>query len=329
MIGTDTDAALERLLDGGRGAPPRSMPTTRCLWEALCARHRGRQAVPTGAGGRDPRRAGRRRARRGGRGGRGRRAAPHRVRDPRRRHRRRPRATRPAQRQRHVPRPRRHRRGRPRGGRRLRAHRRDPGRRPGPRGRGPHRRAQRRPGVGRRAAARPLRHRAAPDGLRASSPTSATRSTSPPPPSPRAWRWRRRRPAPTPSPSRSRRVRCWPVPTTRRPAGSVRRAGRWGSPSSSSDDLIGVFGDPARSGKSATCDLRTRKQTPLLVHARTTSAWAQISGYVGRELSDAELDEARGAPRGLRLATLRGGRSPSSTSARPAPCSTAWASRST
>lgn len=59
------------------------------------------------------------------------------------------------------------------------------------------------------------------------------------------------------------------------------------------DDLIGVFGDPARSGKSATCDLRTRKQTPLLVHARTTSAWAQISGYVGRELSEAELDEAR------------------------------------
>ncbi|MBD3927148.1 polyprenyl synthetase family protein [Nocardioides cavernae] len=60
------------------------------------------------------------------------------------------------------------------------------------------------------------------------------------------------------------------------------------------DDLIGVFGDPARSGKSATCDLRTRKQTPLLVHARTTSAWPQISAYVGRELSDAELDEARG-----------------------------------
>lgn len=59
------------------------------------------------------------------------------------------------------------------------------------------------------------------------------------------------------------------------------------------DDLIGVFGDPARSGKSATCDLRTRKQTPLLVHARTTSAWPRISGYVGRDLSDAELDEAR------------------------------------
>ena len=33
------------------------------------------------------------------------------------------------------------------------------------------------------------------------------------------------------------------------------------------DDLIGVFGDPRRTGKSATSDLRTRKQTPLLVHA--------------------------------------------------------------
>ena len=59
------------------------------------------------------------------------------------------------------------------------------------------------------------------------------------------------------------------------------------------DDLIGVFGDPARSGKSATCDLRTRKQTPLLVHARTTSAWPQLRGYLGRDLGDEELDEAR------------------------------------
>lgn len=59
------------------------------------------------------------------------------------------------------------------------------------------------------------------------------------------------------------------------------------------DDLIGVFGDPTRSGKSATCDLRTRKQTPLLVHARTTSAWLQLQGYLGRELSDEELAEAR------------------------------------
>ena len=59
------------------------------------------------------------------------------------------------------------------------------------------------------------------------------------------------------------------------------------------DDLIGVFGDPDRSGKSATCDLRTRKQTPLIVHARSTPAWDEIRGYVGRELGDDELDDVR------------------------------------
>ncbi len=59
------------------------------------------------------------------------------------------------------------------------------------------------------------------------------------------------------------------------------------------DDLIGVFGDPDRSGKSATCDLRTRKQTPLIVHARSTPQWDEISGHLGRELDDDELDEVR------------------------------------
>lgn len=59
------------------------------------------------------------------------------------------------------------------------------------------------------------------------------------------------------------------------------------------DDLIGVFGDPDRTGKSATCDLRTRKQTPLLVHARSSDQWDAIRGYVGRDLDDAELDEVR------------------------------------
>lgn len=60
------------------------------------------------------------------------------------------------------------------------------------------------------------------------------------------------------------------------------------------DDLIGVFGDPARSGKSTTCDLRTRKQTPLLVHARTTPEWERIRDHLGRELDATELDEVRG-----------------------------------
>ena len=68
------------------------------------------------------------------------------------------------------------------------------------------------------------------------------------------------------------------------------------------DDLLGVFGDPARTGKSATSDLRTRKQTPLLAHARTTADWDRIEPYVGRDLTDDELDEAR------RLLTSSGSR---------------------
>ncbi|WP_210437913.1 polyprenyl synthetase family protein [Nocardioides xinjiangensis] len=59
------------------------------------------------------------------------------------------------------------------------------------------------------------------------------------------------------------------------------------------DDLIGVFGDPASSGKSATSDLRTRKQTPLVVHARSTAEWDRIRGYLGRDLDPAELGEVR------------------------------------
>jgi geranylgeranyl diphosphate synthase, type II len=68
------------------------------------------------------------------------------------------------------------------------------------------------------------------------------------------------------------------------------------------DDLLGVFGDPARTGKSATSDLRTRKQTPLLVHAASTPEWAQLRSYVGRDLSDDELADAR------RLLTASGSR---------------------
>ncbi|NYE38427.1 geranylgeranyl diphosphate synthase type II [Nocardioides cavernae] len=60
------------------------------------------------------------------------------------------------------------------------------------------------------------------------------------------------------------------------------------------DDLIGVFGDPTHSGKSVTCDLRTGKQTPLMVHARSTTAWLRISSFLGRELGTDELDEVRG-----------------------------------
>ena len=68
------------------------------------------------------------------------------------------------------------------------------------------------------------------------------------------------------------------------------------------DDLLGVFGDPSRTGKSVTSDLRTRKQTPLLAHARSTPQWDRIRPYVGRDLSDHELGEAR------RLLTASGSR---------------------
>jgi geranylgeranyl diphosphate synthase type II len=68
------------------------------------------------------------------------------------------------------------------------------------------------------------------------------------------------------------------------------------------DDLLGVFGDPARTGKSATSDLRTRKQTPLLTHARSTAEWEQVRAHVGRDLTADELDEVR------RLLTASGSR---------------------
>ena len=68
------------------------------------------------------------------------------------------------------------------------------------------------------------------------------------------------------------------------------------------DDVLGVFGDPAHTGKSATGDLRTAKQTPLLTHARTTAEWPHIVALVGRDLSDDELGEAR------RLLTVSGSR---------------------
>ncbi len=59
------------------------------------------------------------------------------------------------------------------------------------------------------------------------------------------------------------------------------------------DDLIGVFGDPTRTGKSATSDLRARKQTPLLAHARSTPEWERISPHLGRDLTADELAETR------------------------------------
>jgi len=55
------------------------------------------------------------------------------------------------------------------------------------------------------------------------------------------------------------------------------------------DDVLGVFGDESRTGKSALGDLREGKMTPLLVHARSTELWPTIAPYVG----DRTLDEER------------------------------------
>ncbi|GAA4382136.1 polyprenyl synthetase family protein [Agromyces bauzanensis] len=62
------------------------------------------------------------------------------------------------------------------------------------------------------------------------------------------------------------------------------------------DDILGVFGDPAVTGKSAASDLREGKQTALTAHAATTDAWPAISARLG----DPELDD--GAAHLMRVA---------------------------
>ena len=95
------------------------------------------------------------------------------------------------------------------------------------------------------------------------------------------------------------------------------------------DDLIGVFGDPDRSGKSATCDLRTRKQTPA-------DRPRAVDPRVGRDprlrRPRARRRRARRRPRAahlVRLARASSRSSPSSTWRRPARVSPSWASPST
>lgn len=57
------------------------------------------------------------------------------------------------------------------------------------------------------------------------------------------------------------------------------------------DDLRGVFGDEAVTGKSTIGDLREGKRTTITAHARETSAWHQIVPYLG----SADLTEAEAA----------------------------------
>ena len=60
------------------------------------------------------------------------------------------------------------------------------------------------------------------------------------------------------------------------------------------DDLLGVFGDPAATGKSVLADLREGKQTALIAHAGTTERWPLISPLLGKDdLTEAEAELVR------------------------------------
>ena len=58
------------------------------------------------------------------------------------------------------------------------------------------------------------------------------------------------------------------------------------------DDVQGVFGSPARTGKCSLSDLRSGKQTSLIAHARRTAEWPQIAPFVGND-TISEADAAR------------------------------------
>ncbi|MXG91800.1 polyprenyl synthetase family protein [Nocardioides flavescens] len=57
------------------------------------------------------------------------------------------------------------------------------------------------------------------------------------------------------------------------------------------DDLLGVFGDSASTGKSTVNDLREGKCTALITHARSTAGWLEIEPHWGA----VDLDDARAA----------------------------------
>ncbi len=69
------------------------------------------------------------------------------------------------------------------------------------------------------------------------------------------------------------------------------------------DDLLGVFGDPERTGKGTLSDLREGKSTVLIAHARSTGAWSELRALVG----DPVLDD-HGAERARALLTDCGAR---------------------
>lgn len=60
------------------------------------------------------------------------------------------------------------------------------------------------------------------------------------------------------------------------------------------DDLLGTFGDPRATGKSAVSDLREGKVTALVAHARTTPAWPVVAAHLGDpDLTEADAEEVR------------------------------------
>ena len=60
------------------------------------------------------------------------------------------------------------------------------------------------------------------------------------------------------------------------------------------DDLLGMFGDEQRTGKSALGDLREGKRTALIAHASTTDIWPALQPLLGREdLGEQEAQRAR------------------------------------
>jgi len=60
------------------------------------------------------------------------------------------------------------------------------------------------------------------------------------------------------------------------------------------DDVLGTFGDPARTGKPASTDLREGRCTVLVALARGTDVWPRLAPLVGRaDATDADLDLAR------------------------------------
>ena len=60
------------------------------------------------------------------------------------------------------------------------------------------------------------------------------------------------------------------------------------------DDILGVFGDPAKTGKSVAADLREGKQTALIAHAGQTSTWPTIAPLMGKpDMSEQEAELVR------------------------------------